>query len=61
MASGNAPAGERGVRIRPLLPDNEVPRGKCQDWLTIYNSKFSNRVHRVITLQYDTWKISVKP
>ena len=61
MASGSAQAGERGVRIRPLLPDTEVPRGRSQDWLTVYNSKFSNRVHRVITLQYDTWIILVKP
>ena len=30
MASGSAPAGKRGVRIRPLLPDNEVPRGEAR-------------------------------
>ena len=28
MASGSAPAGERRVQIRPLLPEGEVPRGR---------------------------------
>ena len=35
MASGSAPAGDGGVRIRPLLSENEVPRGRSQDWLTV--------------------------
>ena len=54
MSSGSAPAGEGGVRIRPLLPENEVPRGRGEDWLTVFNSKYLNRVHKVIMYQYDT-------
>ena len=48
MASSSAPAGAVGVRIRPLLPENEVPRGKGNDWLTVFNCKYSNRVHKVV-------------
>ena len=40
MASGSAPTGGQGVGIRPLLPENEVPKEKGQDWLTLYKSKF---------------------
>ena len=48
MASGTAPASDGGGRIRPFLPENEVPRGGDQDWLTVFNSKYSNRVHKVV-------------
>ena len=30
MASDSAPAGDGGVRIRPLVPENEVPRGETR-------------------------------
>ena len=40
MASGRAPAGERRVQIRPLLPDEEVPRGRARDWLSVHNSRY---------------------
>ena len=26
----------RGIKIAPLVPDEEVPHGKHQDWLTEY-------------------------
>ena len=32
MASGRAPAGERRLKIRPLLPEEEAPRGRGRDW-----------------------------
>ena len=60
MASGRAPVGDREVRIRPLLPSDEVPSGRTQDWLTANDFKYSNKVHKVVMLQYDTLVISVK-
>ena len=48
MASGRTPAGDRPVRIRPLLPENEVPSGRTQDWLTVHNSEYPNRVQKVV-------------
>ena len=44
MASGSAPAGERGVINWPLLPEGEVPRGRGRGWLTVNHSKCPNRV-----------------
>ena len=39
MASGSAPSGQASVKIRPLQPEDDVPRGRQGDWLGSHNSK----------------------
>ena len=44
MASGRAPTCEKRLQIRPLLPDEEVPRGRARDWLSVHNCRYPKRV-----------------
>ena len=39
MASGSAPSGHCGFKIRPLRPEHDVPVGRCGDWLNPWDGK----------------------
>ena len=39
MASGSAPEGHRGFKIRPLKPEHEVSVGRCRDCLKSRDGK----------------------
>ena len=39
MASGRAPSGQSGFKIRPLWPEHEVPVGRHGDWLSSQDGK----------------------
>ena len=41
MAGAESPPGRPGFIIRPLKPDNEVPGGGRQTWLTKHDSKYT--------------------
>ena len=39
MASGLSPPGQPGFKIRPLRPDDEIPSGRRDTWLSRHDRK----------------------
>ena len=54
MAGAESPPGGPGFIIRPLKPDNEVPGGGRQTWLTRHDSKYKHELlSDILNIKYN--------